>query len=100
MTVHGPGGESDRRELETELRDVASAWFGGPCESEYATGGDNSATVVVLKWSRGQSAVLSLSTGAGRTGGNVVLLGSNGAIYHEIDPVAADESRIVQSEGS
>lgn len=100
MTVHGPGGESECRELETELRDVACAWFGGPCESAYVTGGDNAATVVALKWSGGQSAVLSLSAGAGRTGGNVVLLGSNGAIYHEIDSIAVDESRNVQREGA
>ena len=88
MTVHGPGGEAERRELEAELRDVARAWFGGPCESDYTAGGDSGPAVVALKWSGGQSAILSVSAGAGRTGGNMMLLGSNGAIYHEIGPVA------------
>lgn len=91
MTVHGPGDEAELRDLESELRDVACAWFGGPCESDYAAGGDSGPVVVALKWAGGQSAILSVSAGAGRTGGNMMLLGSNGAIYHEIGPVADED---------
>ncbi len=98
MTVHGPGSEVERQELEAELREAACAWFGGPCESDYTAGGDGRPAVVALKWAGGQSAILSVSTGAGRTGGNMALLGSNGAIYHEIDPVADGESRTFQAE--
>jgi hypothetical protein len=97
MTVHGPGGEVERRELETELNEVARGWFGGPCESEYSAGGDGEPAVVALKWAEGQSAILSVSAGAGRTGGNMMLLGSNGAIYHEIDPVSGSERQSVPS---
>ena len=99
MTVHGPGDEEERRELEAEMRGVACAWFGGPCESDYTVGGDGRPAVVALKWDGGQSAILSVSAGAGRTGGNMMMLGSNGAIYHEIDPVADGESRAFQTEG-
>ena len=100
MTVHGPGGEVERLELEAELREAACAWFGGPCESEYAAGGDGRPAVEALKWTGGQSAILSVSAGAGRTGGNMLLLGSNGAIYHEIDPAADAESRTFQAESA
>ena len=93
MTVHDLGGEAERLDLKAELREVACAWFGGPCESEYTVGGDGCPAVVALKWAGGQSAILSVSAGAGRTGGNMMLLGSNGVIYHEIDPVADMESQ-------
>ena len=88
MTVHGLGDEAERRDLEAELRDVACAWFGGPCESDYTAGGDGGPVVVALKWAGGQSAILSVSAGTGRTGGNMMLLGSNGAIYHEIGSIS------------
>ncbi len=96
MTVHGPGGEVERRELESELRDVACSWFGGRCESDYTAGDSEGPAIVALKWAGGQSAILSVSAGAGRTGGNMMLLGSNGAIYHEIDPVSDGESQSVR----
>ncbi len=92
LTVHGSGGDGERRDLEGELRGLASAWFGGLWVSEYVTGGDCGPSVLALKWSGGQSAILSVSTGAGQTGGNLVLLGSNGAIYHDIGPTALSES--------
>ena len=93
MTVHGPGGEAEHSDLEAELRDVACAWFGGPCESDYTAGGETGPVVIALKWEGGQSAILSLSTGRGRTGGNMMLLGSNGVIYHEISPVTEGETQ-------
>lgn len=92
LTVHGPGGDVERRDLEAELRSLARAWLGGLWVSEYVTGGDSGPSVLALKWSRGQSAILSVSAGSGRTGGNLVLLGSNGAIYHDIAPVTTDAS--------
>ena len=96
LTVHGPGNESALQDLKSELRDLASAWFNGPWESEYVAGGTGGPSVLALKWSGGQSAILSISTGAGRTGGNLVLLGSNGAIYHDIESAIADESAAFQ----
>ena len=94
LTVHGPGNEVELQELKVELRDLASTWFGGSWESEYVAGNDGGPFVLALKWRGGQSAILSLSAGLGTTGGNLVLLGSNGAIYHDIDPVTADGLRI------
>ena len=91
LTVHGPGSDSELQDLKSELRDLASAWFGGPWVTEYVAGGTGGPSVFAVKWSQGQSAILSISTGAGRTGGNLVLLGSNGAIYHDIDSAIADE---------
>lgn len=42
-------------------------------------------TVTALKWATGQSAILSVSAGAhGPVGGNVMLMGSRGTVYHEI----------------
>ncbi len=90
LTVHGPGNESEIQGLKDEVLDLANTWFGRPCESEYSVGGNGGASVIALKWSGGQSAILSLSAGPGRKGGNLVLLGSNGAIYHDIGPVPAD----------
>ena len=92
LTVHGPGGDGRRRVLEGQVRGLASAWFGGLWVSEYVTGGDGGPSILALKWSGGQSAILAVSTGPGRTGGNLVLLGSNGAIYHDIDSIAAASS--------
>ena len=88
MTVHGNGGQAERRDLEDELRQIACTWFGGSCEADYKSGGERGAAVIALKWAGGQSAILSVSAGTGRTGGNMMLLGSNGVVYHEIDPVA------------
>ena len=98
MTVHGIGSEVERLDLEAELREIVRAWFGGPCESDYAVGGDGRPAVVALKWAEGQSAILSVSAGAGRTGGNMMLMGSSGVIYHEIDPLADGESITFQAE--
>ena len=93
MTVHGAGGQAERQDLEGELRQIACTWFGGSCEADYKSGGERGAAVIALKWAGGQSAILSVSAGSGRTGGNMMLLGSNGVIYHEIDPVADLESQ-------
>ena len=42
-------------------------------------------TVTALKWATGQSAILSVSAGAhGPVGGNMMLMGSRGTVYHEI----------------
>ena len=99
LTVHGPGNQGELQDLKSELHDLASAWFGGPCESEYVAGGNGPASVTALKWPGGQSAILSMSAGPGRTGGNLVLLGSNGAIYHDIGPVTADSHRVDRAGG-
>ena len=99
LTVHGQGDEVELQELKVELRDLASAWFGGSWESEYVAGNDGGPFVFALRWPGGQSAILSLSVGPGRTGGNLVLLGSNGAIYHDIDPLTADGLRIERTGG-
>lgn len=99
LTVHGPGNEGEFQDLKSELHDLATTWFGGPCESEYVAGGNGPVSVMALKWPRGQSAILSMSAGPGRTGGNLVLLGSNGVIYHDIGPITADSHRVDRTGG-
>ena len=50
-----------------------------------AAGGPGKPTVTALKWASGKCAILSVSAGAhGRVGGNVMLMGSRGTVYHEI----------------
>ena len=85
MTVHAAGGPADQRDMASDLRSIAETWFGGKSESEYSIGGEAKPAVIALKWDGGQSAMIAVSAGAGRTGGNLMLMGSNGTIYHEID---------------
>lgn len=95
LTVHTRGSEADARQCLQEAESVAAAWFGGQPASKYSVsgpaGGPVTPTVTALKWVSGQSAVLSVSAGArGPVGGNVMLMGTRGTIYHEI---AESESR-------
>ena len=84
MTAHAAGGPAEHAQLAAELRRLAESWFGGESESEYEIGGDGAPAVSALKWDGGQSALIAVSAGAGRTGGNLMLMGSNGTLYHEI----------------
>ncbi len=85
VTVHAAGGPTDQRDMASALRSLAESWFGGQCESEYSIGNEGKPEVTALKWDGGQSAMIAVSAGSGRTGGNLMLMGSNGTIYHEID---------------
>jgi len=100
LTVHTRGAEADIRRCLQGAEGVAAAWFGGRPDSTYSVGdpGDGSAggpgmpTVTALKWTSGQNAILSVSADAhGRVGGNVMLMGSRGTVYHEISD---SESRL------
>ena len=108
LTVHIRGGEAEARRLQLEVEGMAAAWFDGKPESTYVAGdpgdgpdlipGENPGmpTVTALKWPSGESAILSVSAGAkGPTGGNVMLMGSHGTVYHDIGPSDIDgpESR-------
>ena len=85
LTVHTRGAEAEAGKYRAEAEGVAAAWFGAHPESVYSIGGPGSPTVTALKWGAGQSAILSVSAGAsGPVGGNVMLMGSRGTIYHEI----------------
>ena len=84
MTVHAAGGPAEQKDLASTLRNLAESWFGDPGESEYTIGGDRGPALSLLKWSNGQSAMIAVSAGAGRTGGNLMLMGTNGTLYHEI----------------
>ncbi len=108
LTVHIRGGEAEARRLQLEVEGMAAAWFDGKPESTYVAGGPGDGpdpipgenpgmpTVTALKWPSGESAILSVSAGAkGPTGGNVMLMGSHGTVYHDIGPSDIDgpESR-------
>ncbi len=85
LTIHARGAEPDAQRLLQEAEDAAAAWFGGRPDSTYSAGGSGKPTVTALKWASGQSAILSVSVGAlGPVGGNAMLMGSRGTIYHEI----------------
>ena len=84
MTVHAVGGPAEQEELASALRCLAESWFGDPGESEYTIGGKGTPTLTALKWNDGQSAMIAVSAGAGHTGGNLMLMGSNGTLYHEV----------------
>ena len=84
MTVHAAGGLPEQADLAAALRSLAESWFGGKSESDYSIGGEGKPAVTALKWDGGQSAMIAVSAGSGRTGGNLMLMGSNGTIYHEI----------------
>ena len=85
MTVHAAGGPAEHAHLSAALRRCAESWFGGESESEYETGANDSPSIAALKWHAGQSALIAVSAGGGRTGGNLMLMGSNGTLYHEIE---------------
>ena len=84
MTVHAEGGPAEQADLASALRTLSESWFGAESETEYSMGGDGAPAVTALKWDGGQSAMIAVSAGSGRTGGNLMLMGSNGTIYHEI----------------
>ena len=84
MTVHALGGPSEQKELASALRCLAQSWFGDAGESEYTIGSEGSPALTALKWNDGRSAMIAVSAGAGRTGGNLMLMGSNGTLYHEV----------------
>ncbi|MCI0881567.1 MAG: hypothetical protein J4O05_05620 [Chloroflexi bacterium] len=85
LTVHTRGSESDARRCLQGAEGLASAWFGGRPDSTYLVGGPDMPTVTALKWATGQSAILSVSAGThGPVGGNMMLMGSRGTVYHEI----------------
>ena len=84
MTVHALGGPSEQKELASALRCLAQSWFGDAGESEYTIGSEGSPALTALKWNDGRSAMIAVSAGAGRTSGNLMLMGSNGTLYHEV----------------
>lgn len=89
LTVHTRGTEAEAGQCQLEAEGVAAAWFGGQPDSRYSVvgsgGGPGMPTVTALKWVSGQSAILSVSAGIhGPVGGNVMLMGSRGTVYHEI----------------
>ncbi len=85
LTYHGRGNESDATSYRQNAESIAATWFGSKPASTYSIGGSDKPTVTALKWESGQSAILSVSSGThGPTGGNLMLMGSHGTVYHEI----------------
>ena len=89
LTIHHRCKDADARaDVEQLLRDAmqaASAWFGAPSSSTYTIGGGGQPTLAALKWPSGQSALIGVSVSAtGPIGGNAMLMGSRGTMYHEL----------------
>ncbi len=104
LTGHVRGGEAEAWQLQVEAEGLAGAWYGERSDWAYAVGGSRGSSgldpgenserpsVTALKWPKGESAILSVSAGTqGSTGGNVMLMGSRGSLYHEIGPSDFDD---------
>ena len=85
--------------IQTDARDVraqaemaasrsASAWFKGEAIIDYGVDNSDLAAARLMVWPGGQSALMAVSAGSGDTEGNLVLMGSRGAIYHRITHTA------------
>ena len=106
LTVHVGGAASEAEECRATLRAMAAGWFGSEPVAAHRIGGDEAPSVDALRWTGGESALLAVSAGAFPTApkppprgvafgpappkGNLVLMGSNGTLYHEIGCAAAD----------
>lgn len=75
-----------QHKIDVAVRRCATSWFGGTAISDQRVGEAAQPTASILRWTSGQSALLSISVGSGITTGNLILLGSHGSIYHRIDP--------------
>ena len=90
LTVHVGGAASEAEECRGALRTMAAGWFGSEPVGAHRLGRDGAPSVEALRWTGGQSALLAVSAGPGPVGGNLVLMGSNGTLYHEIGGGAAE----------
>ena len=100
LTAHVGGATSEAEECRAVLRDAAAGWFGDEAAASHRIGADGAPSVEALRWTDGQSALLAVSAGSGPAApkpppggvafgptppcGNLVLMGSNGTLYHEI----------------
>ncbi len=85
LTLHARGGAPEAERHRQAAEAAGAAWFGGEPQSTYSVGDNDTLLVTALKWAEGQSAILSISAGrSGRVGGNMMLMGSSGTIYHDI----------------
>ena len=82
LTVHVAGDAAEAERCSTALRHMAAGWFGGAAGSSNRIGGGG-ALLEALRWPGGESALVAVSAGAGPAGGNLMLMGSNGTVYHE-----------------
>ena len=85
LTVHVAGGAPEAEAQSARLRTMAAGWFGGEPVSIYSAGGQDQPGLHALRWAGGQSALVAVSAGPGRSGGNLMLMGTRGTLYHEID---------------
>ncbi len=90
LTVHARGGALEAEQHRQAAEAAGAAWFGGQPQSTYSVGDQDKLLVTAFKWAEGQSAILSISAGqTGHVGGNMMLMGSRGTIYHDIgEPVS------------
>ena len=77
--------KSGLNQMLTEFRTLAEGFFGGAPIQTHEMGNDSDYSTEMLKWAKGQSAIITL----GRTMPNslpqldLMLIGSRGALYHE-----------------
>lgn len=68
-----------------ELRLLAEGFFGGPPFQTHEMGNDRDYSTEILKWSRGQSAIVTVGRAMPNSNPQIdfMLIGSRGALYHE-----------------
>ena len=77
---------SDVVELVEELTALGETWFGSKAQTSHSPGAaDGVYRTVVLKWPKGQGAVVTVSADPtnGQSNLNLMLIGSRGTLYHE-----------------
>lgn len=85
LTITARGADSEAKQHLAECQKAAAEWFGSQPDSSYSIGDSGNPSVTALKWKSGASAILSVSAvPSGRVGGNAMLMGTRGTIYHEI----------------
>jgi len=85
VTVHLRGITRDRRSLASMIAESADQWFDGNGELVKSAESPNSETHMV-SWPSGSSALISVSSGEnGQFGGTLMLMGTRGSLYHDID---------------
>ena len=87
--------DSIQEQAAVAARRSATDWFREEVERETAVGEPGQPTGLLLRWRSGQSALLLISAGIGRTAGNFVLMGSHGTIYHRIESSPTDATEEV-----
>ena len=88
ITIHLISDSPDHQEaLKTDVMASLERWFGGP-PNPPQTAECKPDQPILITWANGASAIVSVtSSTAGKPGGDVTILGSEGSIFHRLSGV-------------